>query len=251
MARDDKQLSVLAHLDEIRRRLFVFAVWFFALTVMSFYFVEDILSFLKLPAGSQLGPLAVFSPLTAILSFIKIAFFCGFVFSLPVLLYEVWMFILPALEERWERYGFMFLGAGFILFVIGVLFSFYILIPASLKFLLSLGHGELHFIISLDSYISFVLLMMLGCGLVFEIPVAAFFLAKVGILTAEFMLHQWKMAVVGALIAASVITPSPDLVNMFLMTLPILILYVLSIGIVFMAQKKTAAIKNSEEKLLA
>mgnify|MGYP001583276592 CR=1 FL=1 len=238
MVREDKQLSLFTHLDEIRKRLFVFVVWFFILTGLSFYFVGDILRYLKLPAGSQLGPLAVFSPLTAIFSFIKIAFFCGFAFSLPVLLYEVWMFILPALEERWGRYGFMFIGSGIMLFVTGVLFSFYILIPASLKFLLSIGQGELQFIISLDSYVSFVLLMMVGCGLVFEIPVIAFFLAKVGILTGEFMVRQWKMAVVGTLIVASVITPSPDLVNMFLMALPILILYILSIGIVFMTQKK-------------
>mgnify|MGYP001608841297 FL=1 len=238
MVREDKQLSLFTHLDEIRKRLFVFVVWFFILTGLSFYFVGDILRYLKLPAGSQLGPLAVFSPLTAIFSFIKIAFFCWFAFSLPVLLYEVWMFILPALEERWGRYGFMFIGSGIMLFVTGVLFSFYILIPASLKFLLSIGQGELQFIISLDSYVSFVLLMMVGCGLVFEIPVIAFFLAKVGILTGEFMVRQWKMAVVGTLIVASVITPSPDLVNMFLMALPILILYILSIGIVFMTQKK-------------
>lgn len=249
MAHTDKQLSLLAHLDEIRKRLFVFVVWFFIFTGLSFYFVEDILHFLKLPAGSQLGPLAVFSPIAAILAFIKIAFFCGFAFSLPVLLYEVWIFILPALDVRWERYGLFFIGSGIALFVMGNLFSFYILIPASLKFLLSIGKGELQFIISLDSYISFILLMMLGCGLIFEIPVLAFFLAKVGILTGEFMVRQWKMAVVGTLIVASVITPSPDLVNMFLMALPILILYILSIGIVFMAQKKTA-VERVEEKIL-
>lgn len=222
-------------------------LWFLVLTGLSFYFVEEILSYLKLLAGSQLGPLAVFSPLTAILSFIKIAFFCGFAFSLPVFLYEVWMFVFPALEERWERYGFMFIVSGIALFVTGILFSFYILIPASLEFLLNIGQGELQFIISLDSYISFVLLMMLGCGLIFEIPVLAFFLAKVGILTGEFMMRQWKMAVVGALIVASVITPSPDLVNMFLMALPILILYILSIGIVFIGQKPVVSREDEDE----
>jgi sec-independent protein translocase protein TatC len=249
MIREDKQLPFLAHLDEVRKRFLVFIVCFFALTGLSLYFAEDILHFLKLPAGPQLGPLAVFSPLTAILSFIRIAFFCGFTFSLPVLLYEVWMFILPALEERWEHYGFMFIVSGIGLFMAGVLFSFYLLIPASLKFLLRIGQGELQFIISLDSYISFVLLMLLSCGLIFEIPVLAFFLAKIGILTGEFMVRQWKMAVVGMLIIAAAITPSPDLVNMFLMALPIVILYILSIGIVFMVQKKTAVTKATEKVL--
>lgn len=238
MAIDDKQISIGAHLDEARKRLIVVFISFVIFASFSFYFIEDILHFLKLPAGPQLGTLSVFSPTAAILAFIKIGFFAGFILTSPVIFYEIWMFILPALERKHARYGLLFVLSGIILFVTGILFSFYFLIPASLKFLLSIGRGELQFIISLDSYISFVLLFMTAGGLVFEMPVMVFILAKLGILTAQKMIRAWKIAIVVIVTVAALLTPTPDIFNMALMSLPMFILYILSIGIAGLAQRR-------------
>ena len=238
MVIEDKQISIGAHFDEVRKRLIVVFISFIIFTSLSFYFVEDILHLLKLPAGPQLGTLSVFSPTAAILAFIKIAFFTGFILTSPIFFYEIWMFILPALERRHARYGLLFVLSGIILFMSGILFSFYFLIPSSLKFLLSIGRGELQFIISLDSYISFVLLFMVAGGLVFEMPVMVFILTKLGILTAQKMIRAWKAAVVFIVIGAALLTPTPDVINMALMSLPMFILYVLSIGVAGLAQRR-------------
>lgn len=238
MSEKDLNLPVLGHLDEVRKRLFVVIIAFIVSSSVSFYFIEAILRWLKMPGEDCLGVLTVFSPTAAILSFFKVSFFFGFIFTLPVLLYQGWMFIRPAVEEASAWWGALLISSGTGLFVIGSLLSFYFLVPVSLKFLMSIGKGELQFLISLDSYISFVMLFMLAGGLIFEIPLVAFFLGKLNLITAQSMLHQWKMAVVGSVIVSAFITPTPDAFNMVLMTLPILALYLLSIGIVAVTQSK-------------
>ena len=238
MVEKDKQLSFLEHLDEFRTRIIIVAAFFTIFTGFSFYFVDDILHLLKIPAGTQLGPLSVFSPTAAILVFIKIAFFTGFILTSPVFLYEIWMFIRPALERKHEHHGLLFVLFGIVLFVAGILFSFYFLIPAALKFLLGIGRGDLQFIISLDSYISFVLFFMVAGGLVFEMPVMVFILVKLGILTAQKMIRSWKMAIVVIVTGAAIVTPTPDAVNMALMSLPMFVLYIFSIGVAGLAQRR-------------
>lgn len=235
----DTRLPLFSHLDEIRKRSFVVMIVFIIFSAVGFYFIEDILQWLKIPGGVYLGTLAVFSPASAILTFFKMAFFFGLTFSLPVLLYEIWMFIRPAIEESLSHWGMLLIFSGTGLFVLGALLSFYFLIPASLKFLLSIGRGELQFMISLDSYVSFVLLFMLAGSLIFEIPLLSFFLAKLNVLTAQTMIRHWKMAVVGSVVFSAFITPTPDAFNMALMAMPIFILYAISIGIVMLTQSKS------------
>src|SRR3989338_11600452 len=141
MSGKDIRLPLLEHLDEIRKRLFVVIIVFIIFSATGFYFIEDILQWLKIPGGVYLGTLAVFSPTSAILTFFKMAFFFGLIFSLPVLLYEIWMFVRPAVEESLAWYGALLVSSGTGLFITGALLSFYFLIPASLKFLLSIGRG--------------------------------------------------------------------------------------------------------------
>lgn len=125
MTAKDFKLPLTEHLEEIRKRLFVVILVFILFSGMAFYFIEDILSWLKIPGGKYLGTLAVFSPTSAILTFIKMALFFGLAFSLPVLLYEIWMFIRPALKESVARLGLWFVVSGTVLFAMGVLLSFY------------------------------------------------------------------------------------------------------------------------------
>src|SRR3990167_4945188 len=112
MSGRDSRLPLLEHLDEIRKRLFVVIIVFIIFSAMGFYFIEDILRWLKIPGGIYLGTLAVFSPTTAILTFFKMAFFFGLIFSLPVLLYEIWMFVRPAITESMGWFGIVFIALG-------------------------------------------------------------------------------------------------------------------------------------------
>lgn len=249
MSGKDLRQPLLEHLEEIRKRVFVVLIVFVISSMVGFYYCESLLQWLKIPGGSELGALSVFSPTSAILTFLKMSFFFGLILSLPVLLYEIWMFIQPALEESFAYWGMFLIFSGTSLFILGALLSYYFLIPASLKFLLSFGRKELQFMISIDSYISFVLLFMLAGGIIFEIPLLAFFLARLNLLTVPAMIRHWKIAVVGSVAFAAFITPTPDAFNMILMAMPILILYLISIGIVKLTHSK--ARKNSKENIRA
>lgn len=233
----DLPLTLSGHLDELRKRIFpvLFSLIFFS--AASFYFAKDLIWILKWPASGQIDTLAVFSPTAAILAYIKISLAVGLIFSLPVLLYEAWMFVLPALGRGYAGKGLVFIFSGTLLFILGATFNFFILLPASIKFLMELGKDQLQFIISLDSYVSFVLFLALGGGLVFELPLLVFALAKFGILTAGKIIRGWRVAIVGILIAAAVLTPTPDVVNMILMSLPMFFLYFVCIGVAALAER--------------
>lgn len=235
---DDKRFPLGAHLDELRQRILrvVLVVLFF--TAVSFYFAKDLIQFLKWPSLGQIDTLSVFSPTAVILVYMKVALTAGFIGSLPLGLYEAWMFISPALDSRRIKNGFFFIFFGTLFFLAGAAFNFFILIPASVKFLLGLGGGELQYLISLESYVSFVLFLMLAGGLIFEMPILAFILSKYEILTSRKMIGGWRVAVVIILIAAAILTPTPDTVNMLLLSLPMFLLYFVCIGVALFAEKK-------------
>lgn len=234
---NDKAQPLHMHLNEIRRRL-LFCFFFLAIfSILCFIFMDQLLDLLKRPAGEELKQLAVFSPTAAIVSFMTIAGAGGLIFSIPILLYQVWMFILPALAPESRKKGLVFISSGTVLFLAGACMSYFVLLPASLHFLLNIGKNDLVFLISLDAYISFVLLLILGGGIVFEMPMLAFVLAKLGILTAEQMLKGWKVAIILILVAAAIITPTPDAVNMMLMAVPMFVLYLLSISVAKFAER--------------
>ena len=235
---DDKPQPLGMHLDEIRRRVLVCLFFLAAFSILCFILMDPLLDLLKRPAGDELKQLAVFSPTAAIVSFIKIAAAGGLILSVPVLLYHAWMFVLPALGAQSRRKGLVFIGSGTVLFLAGACLSYFLLLPASLRFLLSIGKEDLVFLISLDAYISFVLLLILGGGIIFEMPMLAFMLAKLGILTAEKMLKGWKGAILLILLAAAFLTPTPDAVNMMLMAAPMFVLYLLSISVAKWAEGK-------------
>ena len=231
-------MALGSHLDEARKRLLVALSSFVILSCLSFFFVQDILRVLKIPAGDALGTLSVFSPTAAILSFIKMGVAGGLILSTPIFLYQIWMFVRPAMEDRAARLGVWFVLFGTLLLLSGGVFSYFFILPASLKFLLSVGRGELQFLISLDSYVSFVLLILLGGGAIFQMPLVVLVLSKIGVITAGQMIRGWRIAIVVILILAAFLTPTPDLVNLSLMALPMMVLYIISIGIAKFSEKK-------------
>ena len=226
------------HLDEIRQRVLACFLFLAVFSILCFIFMDPFLDLLKRPAGGELKQLAVFSPTAAIVSFMEIAVTGGVIISIPVFLYHTWMFILPALGAPSRKKGLVFIGSGTLLFLSGACMSYFLLLPASLRFLLSIGKNDLVFLISLDAYISFVLLLILGGGIVFEMPMLVFILAKTGIVRSEQMLKGWKIAVVLILVAAALLTPTPDAVNMMLMAAPMFVLYLLSISVAKLAERK-------------
>lgn len=164
----------------------------------------------------------------------KISFIAGLVLAMPYILYQIWKFIEPALtlKEKKNASGFVFITNA--LFLVGVLFGYFVISPMSVGFLAQYNlSDQIVNMITLDSYLSLVLMMVLGSGLIFELPVVIYFLARLGIITPKLMRTYRKHAVVILFIVAAVITPSPDVLSMTLVALPLLFLYEISIYVAY------------------
>jgi sec-independent protein translocase protein TatC len=168
-----------------------------------------------------------------------IAFIGGLILGAPYVLWEVWKFIKPALKDKEKKASTGFIISSTLLFLFGVLFSYYIIVPLMVNFLGNYKVSEMvenNF--TMDSYISTVTTLTLAAGLVFELPIVVFFLTKFGLMTPEFMRKYRKHAVVIILIVAGVITPSPDITSQLLVAFPLYILYEASIFVSYFELKR-------------
>lgn len=217
----------------------------FAAALLSLPFAGSVLRILKLPACGMIGKLAIFSPQDAFLIYMRVSFLTGFALALPVVLYQCWGFISPAIEDRFRRYIGHFIISCSIAFLAGSLFSYYILLPRALKFLLSFGADEFNPLISANSYISFVVGLILSCGLMFQMPVVSFILSKIGLVNAALLRKKFGVAIVIIFIVAAIVTPTTDIFNMMLLAVPMLGLYEISIWTSALARRNPGKPGNS------
>ncbi len=228
----DKELTLVGHLAELRRRILLSLAVVILVALFAFTRVPEILVFLKFPAAGLIDKLVFFSPTEAFLVYLKISFFMAIAVSSPVILYQFWAFIAPGLGERAKKEGVLFLTFTVAAFFSGIAFGYFCLLPAAIKFLIGFAQGVLEPMISVSEYVSFVTGLLFGCGLVFEMPVLSFLLARIGVLDHRFLRKNWKYAVLAIFIAAAIVTPTPDAFNMCLIAMPMLVLYELSIWVV-------------------
>lgn len=227
----EKELTLVGHLAELRKRLIYCLIPFLLTVVFSVPFAKSLLFFLRIPAQGVIEKLAFFSPQEVALVYLKISLFCGLILSLPVILYQIWGFIQPALEEKQKRFASSFIFWTLLAFLTGCAFGYLFLTPISLKFLLGIAGGELTPVISLSKYLSFVLALVLGCGLVFETPVLIWILTKLKIVNPKFLRKKRKYAYALLLIVAAIVTPTTDPFNMCLLAVPMIALYEIGIWV--------------------
>lgn len=235
---NQKKISLVEHLEELRRRLIVCFIVIIIFSLVSSFFSDKILQLLKKPAGSYLKNLAYFSPTEGVWAYIKIALGSGLILSTPFVLFEIWRFISPALQLNERRVVQNFLWAILLFFIAGIAFGYYILIPFALKFLLNFASAELIPLISVDKYLSFVFILLLGCGVIFEMPLLILLLNRLKLVSSTLMRRQRKIAILTIFIISAIITPTPDAFSMLLMAGPMLFLYEVSIGLTFFAEKR-------------
>jgi len=172
--------------------------------------------------------LVFIAPTEAFFVNLKVAFYAGLFLSVPLLLFQVWKFVAPGLYEHERRYSFPFLIISTILFLLGAIFAYVVILPIALHFLISQG-GELwQPNITLSNYLSFCMRLILAAGLVFEFPVLMYFLAKVGVVTPEFLVKNRKYAVLVAFVIAAILTP-PDVFSQVMLAVPLCLLFEVSI----------------------
>lgn len=234
----DGEFTIIEHLEELRKRAIFSLLALILATALSVPFSPDILKFLKHPSGGAIDRLVFFGPEEAFLVYMRISVSAGLVIAFPVLLFQLWSFLSPAIGERFKKYAFSFVFFSSLVFLLGCAFSYFILLPAALKFLLNIGKGELEPLISATRYITFVIGLILACGLVFEMPVVSFFLTRIKVINAGMLRRKFLYTVVIIMIAAAVITPTGDAFNMLMLALPMLFLYEVSIWVSFFSERK-------------
>jgi sec-independent protein translocase protein TatC len=239
------KMSFLEHLDELRKRLIVSAWALVIGCVVSFIFVGPLQRFIMLPLW-QLMPeheRFIFSaPTEGFMIMMKIGALGGLFIALPIIVLQVWLFIAPGLYSNEKRFAIPFVLFGSLFFLVGAAFSHYIAFPYSWKFFLSFETEYLRFLPNISYAFSLWVKMLLAFGVIFQMPTIVFFLARMGLLTAGFLIKNFKYAVLIIFILGAVLSPGTDVVSQALMAGPMLVLYCFSIGIAWLfAKPKTAA----------
>ncbi|MCG3118316.1 MAG: Sec-independent protein translocase protein TatC [bacterium] len=249
----EKEMPFLEHLEELRSRLIkaLLSVAFF--TGLSWFFINHIFDFLvapykqaialaqaqiKDPATMQGLHLVYLNPTGGFMIFLKLAITVGILFSIPVIVFQLWQFIAPGLLMRERKIAVWVVFFTTLCFLSGALFCYFVVLKFGLGFLLTFQSEVLTPMISIDEYLGFVTILIIVFGLVFEMPVVAFFLTKIGLVTPEFMRQKRRYGIVAIFVAAAVLTPSTDAFTQMLLAVPLLILYEISIWVSKIALSK-------------
>lgn len=233
------QMSFFDHLGELRRRILNSLIAVGVAFAACWYFADEIFNvFRRLidESGARLNQPEFTDAFTVQL---KMALMAAIFLASPFILAQVWLFISPGLYRRERRYAGPFVVSATILFVLGGLFAYYIALPTGLKFLIDMGKGlEIETLISVSAAFNLVFALIVGMGVVFEIPALIFLLSRIGIVSGPFLLRNMKYAVLGCFVAAAIITPTGDIGNMMILAIPMLGLYVVGILVAYIFGKK-------------
>jgi sec-independent protein translocase protein TatC len=228
------KMSFLEHLDELRRRLLLSILSIGIGFVVAIIFIDRVFDFIMRPMAATLPAgrrMVYIEPTEAFMLRLKVAALVGLIIAAPAVMWQLWMFIAPGLYRREKRLALPFVISSSVLFVSGALFNHYVVFPFAFDFLGSFDTDYMEFLPRIEPVFSLYARMMLALGLVFQMPVLVFTLARLGLVTARFMVRNVKYAVLIIFVVAAVITPSADIVNQTIMAGPMLVLYVVSIGI--------------------
>jgi sec-independent protein translocase protein TatC len=238
--RGERYLTLLEHLQELRRRLTICVAAVAVGILVSAYFGEELIEYLKEP-GEEASPdfrLIFIEPFENFVVYFRVSMLGGLVLAMPVIVWQVLGFLAPGLRggERAWLYGTA-AGAG-ALFVAGVLFAYYVALPPALEFLFNFGDDIAEPNIRVGAYIDFVTRLLFWTGVSFEMPIIVMYLARFRIVTARQLIHWWRPAFVGAFVIAAVVTPSIDPVTQTFVAGPIIVLYIVGIILAFFVQPK-------------
>ncbi|MBL8029163.1 MAG: twin-arginine translocase subunit TatC [Fibrobacteres bacterium] len=233
-------MPFLAHLDELRIRLIRSAIALVITTIAAYYFWQPILKIFTVYPLHRLQikpPLVYTGAAEAFMVSFKIAFFGGIILGAPFILFQIWRFIAPGLYINERKMFLPVLFFSLLFFLGGMSFCYFLVLPLAFAFLLDFYGVGLTPMLTIGDYIGFNVKMLLAFGLVFEMPVFAFVLARLKILTHTFLIRQFRYAVVIIFVIAAILTP-PDVISQSLMAAPLLVLYGISIGVAYFARRK-------------
>ncbi|MFA5872390.1 MAG: twin-arginine translocase subunit TatC [Anaerolineales bacterium] len=227
-----KPALLLEHLNDLRKHIFRILVAMVIFVAVMFAFTPQLVDFLALPIGG-LDALTAIDVTESVGVFMRVAFLGAVVLASPYIAFELWLFAAPGLMPRARKFGLMGIPLVLVFFVSGIAFTYLFLLPTALPFLLNFM--GIHSLPRVSSYINFVTGIMFWIGISFEFPLVVYIITMMGILQPRTLAKQWRLAVLIIAIAAAAITPTVDPINMSIVMAPLIILYIISIGLSFLA----------------
>lgn len=241
------RMSLLEHLDELRKRLVRAIVAFLVFFLAGWGFHERIAAFLLEPLGHlppEIWPegekLVFLGPTDAFVFYLKVSALAGIFAASPWIMYQVWGFVAPGLYRREKRMVVPFIFFGSLLFTAGGAFAYYVAFPFAVEFLIGFGGVQFNPQITVERYLSFLMTVILGLGLMFELPTVIFLLSRMGVVTPRFLMRHFRYAVVLIFVVAAVITPTPDVFNLLVFALPTIVLYLIGVAVAAIFGKRPA-----------
>ena len=233
------QMSFLDHLEELRKRIINALIAIGVAFAVCWAFSNDIFQFISAPIRSAGVPLNMLRPTEGFSLSMKLSFMGAVFLASPVIMAQVWSFIAPGLYKHEKRYALPFIVSSSLLFVLGGAFGFYIAFPFALQYLIQWGRDMgMNMMISASEYYDLFIMIELGLGVIFQIPAVIFVLARIGLVSAGFLLKNTKYAILISFVVAAIITPTSDIPNMMVMAVPMITLYLIGIVVAFLFGKK-------------
>lgn len=250
MGKEDRSMTLVGHLQELRVRLIWVAIFFTVMLVVGFLLAEPVIEFFKQSPAAKNLDWHVFSLSDGIRVYIQFAFAIALTLSLPFTLFQLWRFVAPGLTKRERNLTLWFIPVAFILFLVGVSFAYFIIFPMIVQFLTEIATKlQVVEIYGFNQYFSFMFNMIIPFGILFELPVVVVFLTRIGIITPKLLIRFRKAAYLILVIVAASITP-PELVSEILVSLPLILLYEFSIWLSrITAVRRKKSLEQMEEEL--
>lgn len=234
----ENKMSIIQHLEELRRRIIACLVFFLMMSVCAFIYIDKLVYLLKLPAAGIIETMIFLTPTEVFISYIRVALIFGFIASLFFILIQAWLFLKPAIPMPQRNAIKLWLMAAFLLVCGGAAFSYFLALPFALKFLIQFAKGAAIPMISIGKYFSFVSAMLLiGAG-IFQIPIVIGILSEIGIVNPRLLNKNRKYAIVGIAIASAIITPTQDMINMLIFSVPMWLLYEAGVAISWLIERR-------------
>jgi sec-independent protein translocase protein TatC len=242
---DEKKTGILEHLRELRKRLLWSVIAVVITTFVCFFFIEDIVEILKAPAGDI--DLVFIEMTEGFTTYLKVSFMAGIVVAMPFLIYQFLMFVIPALTHQERRTVYIILPFITVMFIGGILFGYFFLIPPATGFLLNFGVDIAEPQIRVSNYIDFITRLLVAIGILFELPVLTSFLARMGVITAKWLADRRKIVIIFAFVVAAIITPTPDVFNQTIVAGTMIVLYEVSILLARLIQRRRERVTANPE----
>lgn len=235
------EMTFLDHLEELRWRIIYSLIGIVVGTIVSWIFIDFFIEQILLLPAKQAGlKLQNLKPFGQLFIYFQVAIIIGLILSFPNVVYQLWKFIAPALKQKEKKYIKWIVIFTTFCFLSGVVFAYFVMLPLTLKFAAQFGSPTIENNFSIDEYFSIILSVILGAGLVFELPMLSFFLSSIGLLTPKLMRKYRRHSIVAIMIFAAILTPGTDPVSQLLLAIPLVILYEISILVSKIFQRKSA-----------